>query len=62
MGNHKKERTLEYEDSCERAIATMTATEGIEQYEHIQLLKKLFIFQFTGVWTNEHPQIGIDNG
>ena len=62
MGNHKKQRTSEYETSCQRAVATMTAAESIEQYNHIQLMRKLYIFQFTGEWVSNHPQIGIDNG
>jgi hypothetical protein len=62
MGQHKKERTDDYKTRCDRAAATACAVENIESYEHIQLLKRLFIFSFTGVWTAEHPQIGAWNG
>ena len=62
MGNHKKQRTAEYEQKCKVAVATMDAAESIERYEHLQLLKRLFIFQFTGEWTAKHPQIGAFNG
>jgi len=62
MGNQKKLRTAEIEQRYKYTVATMAAIECIEEYEHLQLLKRLFIFQFTGEWTAKHPQIGVFNG
>ena len=50
---------MEYAKRRNVIQATMTAVESIEHYEFMQLMKKLFIYQFTGVWSASHPQIRI---
>ena len=57
MGQAKRERSQEWKRKQLEDELLEIAKLEIQNYEMIKLLKKIFIFEYTGCWTDRHPQI-----